>query len=320
MSMNMHKPLLFWQDIMKYSSFLFQGLIIRLKHLQNKLTVDHFTNVKKNIIKLKKRHDIINTKPYCPSNSMSIKPDTTQQSFIDEAIEFVKSMFSAMILAMIIRTFLLQPFSIPSESMLPNLYVGDYLFVSKYAYGYSKYSMPFAPNIFDGRIFSSEPKRGDVVVFRVEDDQNKDYIKRLIGLPGDRIRFEKGSVIINGKPALIGLNGKFGTDTIDYETVGAQVLTEEIDGKKYDTLDVFDSPFDNTGDYIVPPEHYFFAGDNRDNSQDSRFSNGPVRFVHRDKLIGKALFTFFSIRDAHFFEFWKWPTNIRFDRIFKEII
>jgi signal peptidase I len=240
-------------------------------------------------------------------------------SFNDEIKEFVKSMFSAMIFALIIRTFILQPFNIPSESMLPNLLVGDYIFVSKYSYGYSRYSLPFAPNLFNGRIWESEPKRGDVAVFRVTDDGDKDYIKRIVGIPGDRIRFEKGTVIVNDKPAFIGKVGTFGNDTIDSETIGADILAEQLNNKNYHILDVFDAPYDNTNTYIVPPDHYFFAGDNRDNSQDSRFINGPVGFMHKDKLLGKAQFIFFSIRDAQFLEFWKWSSAIRFDRIFKAI-
>jgi signal peptidase I len=203
--------------------------------------------------------------------------------------------------------------------MLPNLLVGDYLFVNKYAYGYSKYSFPFAPNLFEGRLLSSEPKRGDVVVFRVVDDGDKDYIKRIVGLPGDKIRFENGSVIVNDKPTLIGKIGDFGTDTIDAETIGADIITENLDNKTYQTLDTFQSPYDNTGEYIVPQGHYFFAGDNRDNSQDSRFIDGPVGFVPQDRIIGRAEFIFFSIKNSSFLEFWNWASSIRFDRIFKKI-
>jgi signal peptidase I len=203
--------------------------------------------------------------------------------------------------------------------MLPNLLVGDYLFVNKFAYGYSKYSLPFAPDLFEGRIFDAEPKRGDVVVFRVVDDGDKDYIKRIVGLPGDKIRFVNGSVVVNGKSMSLGKIGTYGTDTIDPETVGADMITENLNGRKYNILDVYDAPYDNTGEYIVPKGHYFFAGDNRDNSQDSRFLNGPVGFIPKDRIIGRAEWIFFSIKDSSFLEFWNWFDAIRFERIFKSI-
>ena len=290
----------------------FHVIIDRLKNIRYSLEQHHFFL---GITKLR----LLKNK-FFPEQHSYMKPYTTKSaSFFAEVKEFVKSMFSAMVFALLIRTFILQPFNIPSESMLPNLLVGDYLFVSKYTYGYSKYSIPFAPDIFNGRIFGSEPKRGDVAVFRVVDDGNKDYIKRIVGLPGDKIRFANGSVIVNDKAALIRKAGKFGDDTIDPETIGADIVTEQLGDKTYQTLDVFDAPYDDTGTYIVPPDHYFFAGDNRDNSQDSRFSNGPVGFMHKDKLVGRAEFIFFSMRDSHFLEFWNWPSSIRFDRIFKTI-
>lgn len=305
---------------MKHYNFPFNHVISRLRLLKQKLYHQRFTAVKNNILRLKKHAEDIKSNNSSSSNLMANKDiQKEEKSFKEETIEFIKSMLSAMVLALLIRTFLLQPFNIPSESMLPNLYVGDYLFVSKYSYGYSNYSFPFAPDLFEGRIWGAEPERGDVVVFRVEDDGNKDYIKRLVGLPGDKISFRYGNLIINDTTVLIGKKGQFGTDTINPETIGADILTEMIDDKRYDVLDVFETPFDNTGDYIVPEGHYFFAGDNRDNSQDSRFTSGPVGFVHKDKLIGKAQFIFFSIRDASFFEFWKWPDHIRFNRIFKKI-
>lgn len=296
--------------MMKHSSL--DEIINRLKTLKNSSYFNKFLLVIKSLKDLKNRHSEININTAYQKNSESL-------SIKEEAAEFIKSMFTAMILALIIRTFLLQPFSIPSESMLPNLLVGDYLFVNKFAYGYSQYSVPFAPNIFKGRIFEAEPKRGDVAVFRVVDDGNKDYIKRVVGLPGDRIRFENGSIIVNDKPAFIKENGNFGTDTINPETVGAKILVEKLGSKEFDILDVFATPYDNTGEYIVPENHFFFAGDNRDNSQDSRFIGGPVGFIHKDKLIGRAEFIFFSIKDSSFLEFWNWYGNIRFERILKKI-
>jgi signal peptidase I len=286
-------------------------IINRLKSMKTRLQQNYFVDTLKKLCDIRNR--LMPTKP-------TEKPMKQPITFRQEAKEFVQSMFSAMFLALVLRTFLLQPFNIPSESMLPNLLVGDYLFVNKFAYGYSKYSFPFAPNVFDGRIFGSDPVRGDVVVFRVVDDGDKDYIKRIVGLPGDKIRFENGSIIVNGKPALVGKIGSYGTDTIDPETIGADILTENLNGKKYNIVDVvYDAPYDNTTEYVVPKGHYFFAGDNRDNSQDSRFFHGPVGFVPKDRVIGRAEFIFFSIKNSSALEFWNWFGNIRFDRIFKGI-
>lgn len=295
-------------------NFSLGDMLHRLKTLKDKIHSYDFFSVLNHLKKLKNR-----TSDTLPHTSSDTNKTSSSASFKSELSEFSKSMFSAMLLALTIRTLLLQPFNIPSESMLPNLLVGDYLFVSKYTYGYSKYSLPFAPNLFNGRLFASQPKRGDVVVFRVVDDSNKDYIKRIIGLPGDKIRFVNGSILVNDIPALIGKIGTFGTDTINPETIGADILTEKLGKKTYEILDVFKTPYDNTGDYIVPKGHYFFAGDNRDNSQDSRFLSGPVGFVPEDRLIGRAEFIFFSIKDTSILEFWNWPKNIRFDRIFKKI-
>ncbi len=295
-------------------------MLHRLKTLKDTLQSNRFLSILNHLKKLKHKatHSMTDNPPL--ENSKMIHIIKKPSSVSSELSEFIKSMFSAMALALLIRTLLLQPFNIPSESMLPNLLVGDYLFVSKYSYGYSNYSFPFAPNLFNGRLFDSEPKRGDVVVFRVVDDGNKDYIKRIIGLPGDRIKFVNGSIIVNDKAALVaGTIEKFGTDTIDPETIGADILTETLGDKTYKILDVFKTPYDNTGEYIVPKGHYFFAGDNRDNSQDSRFSDGPVGFVPKDRIIGRAEFIFFSMKDSSFLEFWNWPKNIRFDRIFKKI-
>ncbi len=296
-------------------------IIYRLKKIKNAVDNNGFISILKRLkgLQHKAHHTHIPSQNYSLDKTMTEQTKQNNFSLKHEISEFIKSMFSAMFFALAIRTLLLQPFNIPSESMLPNLLVGDYLFVNKFAYGYSKYSFPFAPDLFNGRIFGSDPKRGDVVVFRVVDDGDKDYIKRIIGLPGDRIRFVNGNVILNDKPALIGKIGTFGTDTIDPETIGADIIHEKIDDKTYTTLDVFDTPYDNTGEYIVPEGHYFFSGDNRDNSQDSRFLNGPVGYIPKDRIIGRAEFIFFSIKNSSFLEFWKWPTHIRFNRIFKKI-
>jgi signal peptidase I len=233
--------------------------------------------------------------------------------------ENIKVIIQALILAMVIRTVFFQPFTIPSGSMMPTLLVGDYIFVNKFAYGYSKYSLPFSPNLFSGRIFGSEPKRGDIVVFRFPPNPDIDYIKRCVGLPGDHIQVTDGVLYVNGKPVPKVADGTF---TSDYKLDPGEdvpVFRETLDnGKSYDTLD--QSPVsrgDNTREFIVPEGHYFMMGDNRDNSLDSRFDVG---FVPAENLVGRASVIFFSLgNDTSFREIWKWPTNMRWDRLFKVV-
>ncbi|MEB3047226.1 signal peptidase I [Rhizobium mulingense] len=233
--------------------------------------------------------------------------------------ENIKVIIQALILAMVIRTVLFQPFTIPSGSMMPTLLVGDYIFVNKFAYGYSKYSLPFSPDIFSGRLFGSDPKRGDIVVFRFPPNPDVDYIKRCIGLPGDHVQVTDGVLYVNGKPVPKVADGSF---TSDYKLDPGEdvpVFRETLDnGKTYDTLD--QSPVsrgDNTREFIVPEGHYFMMGDNRDNSLDSRFDVG---FVPAENLVGRASVIFFSLgNDTSFREIWKWPTNMRWDRLFKVV-
>jgi signal peptidase I len=233
--------------------------------------------------------------------------------------ENIKVVVQALLLAMIIRTVLFQPFTIPSGSMMPTLLVGDYIFVNKFAYGYSKYSLPFSPDIFSGRIFASEPKRGDVVVFRFPPNPDVDYIKRLVGLPGDHIQVKEGILYINGTAVPRQPDGSF---TSDYKLDPGEdvpVYKEVLDtGKTYDTLDQSpNSRGDNTREFIVPEGHYFMMGDNRDNSLDSRFDVG---YVPAENLVGRASVIFFSLgNDTSFREIWKWPANMRWDRIFKVV-
>ncbi len=235
--------------------------------------------------------------------------------------ENIKTLFYALIIAVIIRSFLIQPFYIPSSSMEPNLLVGDRLFVTKYSYGYSKHSFPFSPPVFNGRLFSSEPDRGDVVVFKTPADNRTDYIKRLIGLPGDQVQFINSNLYINNSEVLksrISKNDKIycGKKKIDVFTF------EELlpNGKKHKTVYLKDSSFQNSDKFFVPNDRYFFLGDNRDCSTDSRFLS-RVGYVHRDNLVGKAQFIFFSSDRSigSIFSFWKWNKSVRFDRFFKKI-
>ncbi|MEZ2129100.1 MULTISPECIES: signal peptidase I [unclassified Sinorhizobium] len=234
--------------------------------------------------------------------------------------ENIKVIIQALLLAMVIRTVFFQPFTIPSGSMMPTLLVGDYIFVNKYIYGYSRYSLPFSPNLFSGRILAfSEPKRGDVVVFRFPPNPDVDYIKRLVGLPGDHIQVRDGVLYINGTAVPRQPDGFFTSDYRLDPGENVPVYRETLDtGKTYDTLDQSpDSRGDNTREFIVPPDHYFMMGDNRDNSLDSRFDVG---FVPAENLVGRASIIFFSLgNDTSFREIWKWPTNMRWDRLFKVV-
>ena len=236
-------------------------------------------------------------------------------------IDNIKTLLYALIIAVIIRSIFLQPFYIPSSSMEPNLLVGDRLFVTKYSYGYSKHSFPFSPNIFNGRILFSQPNAGDVVVFKTPVDNRTDYIKRLIGLPGDEIQFIDGDLYINNNQILktsikLNVNVYCGNDKIN-----VNFFNEKLpNGKIYKGVYRSDYSFQNSDKFIVPDKHYFFLGDNRDCSKDSRFLS-EVGYVHQDNLVGKAQFLFFSsdYRIGSIFKFWKWNKIIRFNRFFKKI-
>jgi signal peptidase I len=231
--------------------------------------------------------------------------------------ETVRVVIHALIIALLIRTFLFQPFNIPSGSMIPTLLVGDYLFVSKYSYGYTHYSLPFSPDIFSGRIFGSQPKRGDVVVFRLPKDPSIDYIKRVVGLPGDRIQVIHGVLNINGVPVK---RERVMQGCVPHEDVGQPVMCyrETLpNGVSYITHYFSDNGFlDNTEIYQVPPGDYFMMGDNRDNSTDSRVLSA-VGYVPFENLIGRAQIIFFSIRDdTAAWEIWDWPWAVRWTRLF----
>jgi signal peptidase I len=233
--------------------------------------------------------------------------------------ETVSVIVQALILALVIRTFLFQPFSIPSGSMRPTLLEGDYLFVTKWAYGFSRYSLPFSPDLFSGRIWGSAPKRGDVVVFKFPPDPSLDYIKRVIGLPGDRVQMKQDVLYINGKAVPRKLVGQIDNPDITEVDRPVDVYRETLpNGVSYDTLDLTHNGLgDDTREFVVPPGHYFMMGDNRDNSSDSRFSVG---YVPAENLVGHANIIFFSIAGgASPLEIWKWPSDLRASRLFTMI-
>ncbi len=236
-------------------------------------------------------------------------------------IDNLKTLFYALIIALIIRSLFIQPFYIPSSSMEPTLLVGDRLFVTKYSYGYSKHSFPFSPPVLNKRIFFNDPKRGDVVVFKTPVDNRTDYIKRLIGLPGDEIQFIDSNLYINNSEILksrISKNDMIfcGNETIDVFTFQEKLTND----KSHITVYSKDFPFQNSDVFIVPKDYYFFLGDNRDCSKDSRFLTS-VGYVSKDNLVGKAQFIFFSSDKSigNLFAFWKWHKSIRFDRFLKKI-
>ncbi len=253
----------------------------------------------------------------------------------DSLVDLAKAMFYAGMLALIIRSFLFEPFNIPSESMLPTLLVGDYLFVEKYSYGYSKYSLPKAFIDFDGRIFAKVPKRGDVAVFRHPKKTHIDYIKRIVGLPGDSIQVKSGTLNINGKPVMRDFRNseEMGNlkDTGFLYKKYIETLPNGLQHYMYERSD--DARFDNTPEYIVPKGYLFAMGDNRDNSSDSR-AQSSVGFVPMENLVGRAWFLFFStdgvegkcdkegmlatVRSVGC-KIVEYPMAIRFNRLFKII-
>lgn len=222
----------------------------------------------------------------------------------------------AVFVALVVRTVAFEPFNIPSGSMIPNLLVGDYLFVSKYSYGYSRFSMPLSPPLFSGRLAFSEPERGDIAVFKYPRDTSIDYIKRVVGLPGDRIQMRGGRLHING----VMVPRERVEDYVYIDTDGKVVRSARYvetlpEGMRYRILEASDTAqFDDTPEYVVPFGHYFMMGDNRDRSADSR---ADVGFVPAENLVGRAELLFFSTNGmARFWEFWKWPSTTRWGRLF----
>jgi len=229
--------------------------------------------------------------------------------------EFIKTIVIAGALALGFRSLLFEPFNIPSGSMIPTLLVGDYLFVSKYSYGYSRYSFPFGMAPFDGRIFETPPERGDVAVFRQPQNESVAFIKRIVGLPGDRIQVVNGVLRINDVAVNRDRKG-FATASDGYNVIRFAVYQETLpNGKSYLTQERSDDDLlDNTNVFLVPEGHYFMMGDNRDNSRDSRTTS--VGMVPAENLIGRAERLFFSHNSsAHLWEVWKWPFAIRYGRL-----
>lgn len=231
--------------------------------------------------------------------------------------ETARTVIFAVAIAFVIRVFAYEPFNIPSGSMKPTLLVGDYLFVSKFSYGYSRYSLPWGLPLIGDRILASPPKRGDVVVFKLPRDNQTDYIKRVIGLPGDSIQVIRGILHINGKAVV---RREVGPGIVASGSGPVQRVTEYVEtlpnGVEHRIFEVRDDQIgsDNTKLFKVPAGHYFMMGDNRDNSLDSRFGVGFVPFRN---LVGRAEFLFFSHeKSASLFKPWTWPTAIRYRRLF----
>lgn len=281
-----------------------------------------------------KSEDFVNADPAEPNRAAAAADTPTTRGAESETTtssfgEAIRTILYALAIALVIRAFLFQPFNIPSSSMVPTLLVGDYIFVSKYAYGFSHHSLPFSPPLFKGRIFGSLPMRGDVVVFKLPSDGHTDYIKRVIGLPGDRIQVIDGVLHINGKPVpKVRVDDSVLRDSLGNVNRAPRYEETMPRGKSYFTLDTDrDGSYDNTEVYVVPEGNIFVMGDNRDNSLDSRAApdyqfprSGGVGYVPLENLVGRAEIIFFSTDgSAHLWQFWRWPQATRFGRIFESV-
>ena len=237
-------------------------------------------------------------------------------------LETVKVIVQALLIALVVRTVLFQPFNIPSGSLVPTLLIGDYLFVSKYSYGYSRYSIPFGPPVMSGRVWASEPKRGDIAVFKLPKDNSTDYIKRVIGLPGDRIQVVQGVLQINGQAVKRERVEDYETqDNWGRATRVPQYRETLPNGVAHTIIErEGDRGFwDNTEVYTVPPGQFFMMGDNRDNSTDSR-DQASVGYVPFENFVGRAEIIFFSIDEGSAaWAVWEWPWTVRWERMFKPI-
>ena len=235
--------------------------------------------------------------------------------------ENIKTLFYALVIAVVIRSLFIQPFYIPSSSMEPTLLVGDRLFVTKYSYGYSKHSFPFSPPILNKRVFFNSPERGDVIVFKTPADNRTDYIKRLVGLPGDKIQFIDANLSLNNSEILKSKIKNKTEINCGNRIIDVYRFEEKLpNGKTFHTVYLKNYTYQNSDVFEVPQDHYFFLGDNRDCSKDSRFLSS-VGYVHKDNLVGKAQFIFFSSdrKVGSIFTFWKWHKSIRLNRTFDRI-
>tara|TARA_B100001057_G_scaffold145799_1_gene145814 strand:- start:330 stop:1061 length:732 start_codon:yes stop_codon:yes gene_type:complete len=239
------------------------------------------------------------------------------KKFKNSLVNNVKALLWALLIAGVIRTFIIEPFKIPSGSMKPNLLVGDFLFVSKWDYGYSRYSFPFGLAPIKDKLFEKSPKRGDIIVFKLPGQENINYVKRLLGLPGETIKVENGKVLVKSKNSNSFKQISQKNDGIFIDTQNQKQIQQLIEDN-YKILNITDNgPLDFTPEYLIPEDKYFFLGDNRDNSSDSRVMSG-VGFVPKVNIIGKVWFIWFSIDTGFSFsKFWKLPLHIRYDRIFR---
>jgi signal peptidase I len=250
--------------------------------------------------------------------NVSGKPREAEGGFM----ETVKVIVQALLIALVIRTFFFQPFNIPSGSLIPTLLIGDYLFVSKYSYGYSKHSFPFSAVPIPARVWGAEPRRGDVAVFKLPRDGSTDYIKRVVGLPGDRVQVVAGVLHLNGSAVR---EERIGEEPVDMGAGfrgRAVAFWETLPGgsrHKIHKLNDGRGLFNNTDEYKVPPGHYFMMGDNRDNSTDSR-DLASVGYVPFENFVGRAEIIFFSIDEgAAAWQIWAWPWTVRWERLFSRV-
>ena len=259
---------------------------------------------------------------------MAKDPTSLTTNPVDKVKEFFRFLITLVVVVFGVRIFIFEPFSIPTGSMIPSLLVGDYLIVSKFTYGLSRYSFPFGAKIpyFKGRILDfHKPQRGDVVVFRAPETPNIDYIKRVVGLPGDQLQVRGGRLYVNDQPALLKKVGPY----VEQAEQGGKIVEAEkyietlSNGKSHPFIKEYpfgDGPVDDTPVYVVPEGHYFMMGDNRDNSLDSRYLH-QMGYIPAENLVGRAEVIFFSWNDDRvpFWQLWNIPFHIRFKRIFNLI-